>query len=283
MLKHTILAVDDEVEILELYRKIFSAASAGEFDVLGAAAADETPSPIECRTYSDPEKLLADCRQGMERGIRHPLCILDMKMPTHAEGLETAEKLRAIDPDIDIVFCTANSKVVPAEIRGRLKDRVFFVLKPPNIEEFTMMIYALVDYWQSRQDLARETAFLGSLLESSQDLIFMKDRKGVYLTCNKRFADFAKKSAAEIIGETDRDFLPEQMCHVFREQDLQVIETGRPVVHRAEVDHPDGRRCLLETVKSPVYSAQRQCVGILGIARDIGNRAEHIAAEEPQI
>jgi PAS domain S-box-containing protein len=162
--------------------------------------------------------------------------------------------------------------VVPEDIRRRLGDRVFFVIKPPNIEEFTMMIYSLVDYWQSRQDLRRETAFLESLLGSVSDLIFMKDTEGVYMTCNKVFARFAKRAPEEIIGGTDCDFLPSEMCRTFVDQDRQVMETGRPLTYEQQVDHPDGGKCLLETVKSPVFSKKGECIGLIGIARDISNR-----------
>lgn len=278
MSKHTILAVDDEVEILELYRKVFNASSSSDFDVLGDSRPDKPSAALECRTYSDPEKLLEEYRREVARGIHYPLCIVDMKMPLHAEGLETAERLREIDPDIDIVFCTANSKIVPEHIHSRLGERVFFVLKPPNIEEFTVMIRSLVDYWQSRQDLRRETAFLKSLLEVSPDLIFMKDTEGVYLTCNGLFAEFAKYPREEIIGSTDCDFHPPEVCAGFRQEDLRVIQTREAITVRQEVDHPKGGRCLLETVKSPVFSSDGAVVGIFGIARDITNRpAEHIA------
>jgi PAS domain S-box-containing protein len=274
MPKHTILAVDDEVEILELYRKVFNASPASDFDVFADSSAEELSAVLECRTYSDPEKLLEEYCREVEQGIHHPLCIVDMKMPLHAEGLETAGKLREIDPDIDIVFCTANSKIVPEEIHARLRERVFFVLKPPNIEEFTVMVRYLVDYWQSRQDLRRETAFLERLLESVPDLILMKDSKGIYMTCNKTFARFAKRAPEEIIGGSDCDFLPPELCRTFLEQDIQVMESGRPLTYEQSVEHPDGGWCVLETVKSPVFAKNGECIGLIGIARDITNRSQ---------
>jgi PAS domain S-box-containing protein len=274
MPKHTILAVDDEVEILELYRKVFNASPASDFDLFADSSAEELSTVLECRTYSDPEKLLEEYRREVAQGIHHPLCIVDMKMPLHAEGLETAGKLREIDPDIDIVFCTANSKIVPEEIHARLRERVFFVLKPPNIEEFTVMVRYLVDYWQSRQDLRRETAFLERLLESVPDLIFMKDSKGIYMTCNKTFARFAKRAPEEIIGGSDCDFLPPELCRTFLEQDIQVMESGRPLTYEQSVEHPDGGWCVLETVKSPVFAKNGECIGLIGIARDITNRSQ---------
>jgi PAS domain S-box-containing protein len=100
----------------------------------------------------------------------------------------------------------------------------------------------------------------------------MKDTKGVYMTCNKVFARFAKRAPEEIIGGTDCDFLPPEMCRTFVDQDRQVMETGRPLTYEQQVDHPDGGKCLLETVKSPVFSKKGDCIGLIGIARDISNR-----------
>jgi PAS domain S-box-containing protein len=120
--------------------------------------------------------------------------------------------------------------------------------------------------------MRRQTAFLDSLMESVSDLIFMKDTKGVYMTCNKVFARFAKRAPEEIIGGTDGDFLPPEMCRTFVDQDRRVMETGRPLTYEQQVDHPDGGKCLLETVKSPVFSKKGDCIGLIGIARDISNR-----------
>ena len=122
------------------------------------------------------------------------------------------------------------------------------------------------------ETMRSQTAFLGSLLESVSDLIFMKDAKGVYLTCNKTFARFAKRAPEEIIGGSDCDFLPPELCRSFLEQDIQVLESGRPLTYERSVEHPDGGTCLLETVKSPVFSRSGECIGLIGIARDITNR-----------
>jgi len=271
MPRRTILIVDDDPGVLEFYRRIFSPGRVEDFSIVGQPKGGTLFTDIKCRTYADPLELVSELRRAAEQGIRHPLCVVDMRMPQQ-NGLVTAEQLRAIDADIDIVICTAAHDFAPEEIRRRLGERVFFVHKPFDAGEFAFMIQSLVDYWESRQELRRRTAFLAGLLEASADLIFMKDRQGIYLTCNKRFADFARKTPQEIIGGTDCDFLPQEMCAVFREQDRQVIESRQPLVHRAEVDHPDGGRCLLETVKSPVHADDGACIGILGIARDISGR-----------
>jgi PAS domain S-box-containing protein len=280
-----ILAVDDERHILALYRRIFSLPDAGKFDVLGSGSDGTSLPPVDCRTYADPVKLVAEYRQQFAGGLRASVCILDILMPQQS-GFATARQLREIDPDIEIIVCTADPGTVPLSIGREFGNSVFFVRKPPNSEEFAMLVHSLIRSWRERRKLhrrsvmlrrraevmRRQTAFLDSLMESVSDLIFMKDTKGVYMTCNKVFARFAKRAPEEIIGGTDCDFLPPEMCRTFVDQDRQVMETGRSLTYEQQVDHPDGGKCLLETVKSPVFSKKGECIGLIGIARDISNR-----------
>jgi PAS domain S-box-containing protein len=240
---------------------------------------------VDCRTYADPVKLVAEYRQQFAGGLRASVCILDILMPQQS-GFATARQLREIDPDIEIIVCTADPGTVPLSIGREFGNSVFFVRKPPNSEEFAMLVHSLIRSWRERRKLhrrsvmlrrraevmRRQTAFLDSLMESVSDLIFMKDTKGVYMTCNKVFARFAKRAPEEIIGGTDCDFLPPEMCRTFVDQDRQVMETGRSLTYEQQVDHPDGGKCLLETVKSPVFSKKGECIGLIGIARDISNR-----------
>ena len=268
--KH-VLIVDDDLEVLKFYRRIFSAAAGADFDILGCADRADPVLKVGCRAYSDPATMVADYRRAFAEGMRQPLCIVDMRMPGQ-NGLVTAEQMRAIDPDIDILICSAAGDFTPEEIRRRLGGHVFFVRKPFDAGEFSLMVQSLVDSWDDRQELRRKTAFLLSLLDSVSDLVFMKDARGIYMTCNKVFARFAKCTPEQIIGGMDCDFLPSGACRIYLEQDIEVLDTGRSLTHHEWVDHPDGGKCLLETVKSPVYSEKGDCVGLIGIARDITNR-----------
>jgi len=281
-----ILAVDDEKHILALYRRIFMPPERGKFDILGAKSERVSLPPLDCRTYENPLEAVAEYRRQFAAGVRASVCILDILMPRQ-NGLATARQLREIDPDIEIIVCTADPGTVPLSISKEFCNSVFFVRKPPNIEEFAMLAHSLVRSWRERRKLRRrsamlrrraqtmrsQAAFLSSLLESVSDLIFMKDAKGVYLTCNKTFARFAKRAPEEIISGTDCDFLPSELCRTFLEQDIQVMESGRPLTYERSVEHPDGGRCVLETVKSPVFSRSGKCIGLIGIARDITNRS----------
>ena len=291
-----ILAVDDEKHILALYRRIFMPPERGKFDILGTKSERVSLPSLDCRTYENPLEVVAEYRRQFAAGVRASVCILDILMP-HQSGLATARQLREIDPDIEIIVCTADPGTVPLSISKEFGNSVFFVCKPPNVEEFVMLVHSLVRSWQERRKLRRstamlrrraetmrrQTAFFTSLLASVPDLIFMKDVDGIYITCNEMFARFARRKPEEIIGGTDSDFLSPELCKTFAEQDRQVMGMGRPLTYAQRVDHPDGGQCMLETVKSPVFSKSGECIGLIGIARDISNRAARVAAGDPEI
>jgi PAS domain S-box-containing protein len=263
---------------------------------LGSANERISLPTLDCRTYDDPLKLVADYRSQFAAGLRAAVCILDILMPQQS-GFATARQLREIDPDIEIIVCTADPGTVPFAVSREFGNSVFFVRKPPNSDEFAMLVHSLVRSWQERRKLRRstamlrrraesmrrQTAFFSSLLASVPDLIFMKDVDGVYTTCNEMFARFARRKPEEIIGGTDSDFLSPELCKTFAEQDRQVMGMGRPLTYARRVDHPDGGQCILETVKSPVFSKSGECIGLIGIARDISSRSERIAADDPGI
>jgi DNA-binding NtrC family response regulator len=160
MSESTILVVDDDPEILTFYQKLFAGSNRREFDILGSAGPSHE-ADLGCLTFSDPEKLLNYYRGAAASGARHPLCIVDMRMPT-MNGLAVALVLREIDPEINIVISTAFSDVPIEEIRSKLREGVFFVRKPFVAGEFSLLIHSLVGHWNVRQELTRTQADLAA-------------------------------------------------------------------------------------------------------------------------
>ena len=282
----TILIVDDDPEILDYYRKIFSEPDTGGFDILDSVPS-ECSEVLSCRTYSDPLRLLSEYRESVAAGVRHPLCVLDMRMPI-LNGLATAEKLREIDSGIDVVICTAFSDIAVGEIRTKLKKGVFLVRKPFLAEEFSLLIHSLVGYWNARQEILRtqadlasqcakldeRTSLLTSLLESTPDLVFMKDATGKYLDCNAAFGRFVGRAPAEIIGRTDHDLFPPEVADEFRRNDRIMMESRQHRRNEEWISYPDSARVLVETLKAPIFSAEGAPSGVIGVSRDITRRKE---------
>ncbi len=81
-------------------------------------------------------------RRDAAVGVHYPVCIVDVLMPEQ-NGVVTIRQLREIDPEIEIIICTADPGTVPLGVRGELGERVFFVRKPPVTDEFVLMVHTL--------------------------------------------------------------------------------------------------------------------------------------------
>ena len=120
--------------------------------------------------------------------------------------------------------------------------------------------------------LERELAFLKILVRTLPDLVWLKDPDGVYLACNPRFERFFGAREADVIGRTDYDFVHWSLADFFRRNDLAAIHAGRAVSNEEElVFADDGHREWVETIKTPMFDAGGQLLGVLGVARNISD------------
>lgn len=111
---------------------------------------------------------------------------------------------------------------------------------------------------------------LRSIFSTIQDLIWLKDKDGVYLSCNPKFESFFGANEAEIIGKTDYDFVEKSLADFFRKNDQIAMLKGAASVNEEFLTFAEnGYSGLFETVKMPIYDVAGELSGVLGIARDI--------------
>jgi len=116
---------------------------------------------------------------------------------------------------------------------------------------------------------------LRALLDAIPDLVWLKDPEGVYLDCNPAVERLFGVSKSEILGKTDYDFLDRNLADFVREQDRKACSAGKPVSNEEWLTlAANGQRRLYETTKTAMRDAGGKLSGILGIARDITERAE---------
>ncbi|MFO1497112.1 MAG: PAS domain S-box protein [Verrucomicrobiota bacterium] len=134
--------------------------------------------------------------------------------------------------------------------------------------------------------LAQRTALLAGLLDSIPDLVCFKSRSGVYLGCNPEFGRYAGKSPEEITGLTDLDLFPKPVAESMRQHEAIVLEQGCRRYSEAWLTYPDGRRMLVETLRAPFYSPEREVIGVIDVSRDITERnqtAEVLQARQAKL
>ncbi|MCX7143861.1 MAG: PAS domain S-box protein, partial [Proteobacteria bacterium] len=127
---------------------------------------------------------------------------------------------------------------------------------------------------RAAEEVERQRATMGALIDSIPDLIYYKNPEGSYLGCNAAFAARAGKSVGEIVGRTDYDVFPPEEAFAIRNGDQEVLDSIEARTAEEWVQHPDGRKVLLDTLRAPFYDTKGQLLGLLGIGRDITERRQ---------
>ena len=176
-----------------------------------------------------------------------------------------------IQPALDMIQARSDYR---REWQFRRKDGSIFpaeviATKMPD-GKLLGMIRDITERKQNELSLARERGFLKTLIQTLPDLIWLKDAEGVYLACNARFERFLGRDEATILGKTDYDFFDRELADFFRGKDRAALAAGKPTMNEEEVTYADdGHREWLQTIKTPMFDAGGNLMGVLGIARDI--------------
>jgi len=126
---------------------------------------------------------------------------------------------------------------------------------------------------QARErEIEHERVLLRTLVDTIPDLVWLKDKDGVFLNCNRRFESLFGVPAAEIVGKTDYDFVASDIADFFREHDRRAMAAAGPSRNEEELTFADGHRELVETTKTAMRDERGELVGVLGIGHDITAR-----------
>lgn len=132
------------------------------------------------------------------------------------------------------------------------------------------------------QALLESEAFYQSLVATLPLAMFRKDQQGRITFVNKLLCEAMRRPAAQIIGRNDYDFFPVELADKYRADDRRVMETQRDFETVEEFQTPTGEKRILHSIKTPVYDASGQLVGIQGIFSDVTDqrRAETALEQE---
>ncbi len=121
--------------------------------------------------------------------------------------------------------------------------------------------------------LARASAVIAALDESSTVLIYAKSNDGKLVMANPAVLAAIGRPAEEIIGRDDSEFLTnsEEIANI-REVDRLVCELGQPVRAVERVTQPGGAKRVYLSTKVPLRKEDGTVDGIVGVSIDISER-----------
>ena len=166
-----VLIVDDEQPVRESYRRILMnpVESTDRNERLDMRArlfqkGGKAP-PVQARPATGFDAIFCDgaeaavesVREACAQGRPFAVVFLDMRMPPGPDGVWAAERIRALDPDAEIVLCTAFSDVDPREISRRVppEDKLFYLQKPFHPHEVRQIAVALGLKWSAERRITR--------------------------------------------------------------------------------------------------------------------------------
>jgi two-component system, NtrC family, sensor kinase len=110
-----------------------------------------------------------------------------------------------------------------------------------------------------------------SIIESTTDLIFVKDTRGRYVFLNSMTAAFFCKSKAEALDKDDIDFFPPEIVSKLVEVDRRIIQSGIEETVEELVEDIHGNLQTYLATKSPWRDKEGNIIGVVGVTRDISD------------
>ncbi|WKK66639.1 SpoIIE family protein phosphatase [Lutimonas zeaxanthinifaciens] len=124
------------------------------------------------------------------------------------------------------------------------------------------------------KQLNKEKAFLKTLINAIPDIIFYKDTRKRYLGANLAFEKHMGLNINDLAGKTDLHILDKERAEKHLNSDDFVLKKGTSELFESVTILPNGKRIVVETLKTPYFSEDGKLAGLIGIGRDITDRKE---------
>ncbi|MBV5320773.1 MAG: PAS domain S-box protein [Sulfuricurvum sp.] len=108
-----------------------------------------------------------------------------------------------------------------------------------------------------------------NIIDSVDNILFVKDSNFTYIVCNQAFEQFVGKTSQEIIGKSDYEIFDKEVADFFRHHDEKMFEENSSKSNFEWVTYPDGTQVYLFTVKSPLINSVGKILGLVGNSANV--------------
>ncbi|MGO9528596.1 MAG: response regulator [Verrucomicrobiia bacterium] len=251
---YRILAIDDNRAIHEDFRKILCPPSA-DTTALAEAEAKLFDEPTRARQSAvfeidsayQGEEGLERVRQSRQSGRPYAVAIVDVRMPPGWDGIETTQKLWEVDPDLQVVICSAYSDYSWDEIIARLgnSDRLLFIKKPFDTVEILQLANALTEKWRLIRQVRNQMAELERMVRERTQQLQVTNEKLLAEIAEHRESEERLKHVLEELRETQQRVIQEErlralggmasgIAHDFNNALVGILGLSELLLHRPE-------------------------------------------------
>jgi PAS domain S-box-containing protein len=120
--------------------------------------------------------------------------------------------------------------------------------------------------------LAGSKEFLGLVLDTLSDPVFVKDEAHRWVYGNQAFSSLLGRPPEGYLGKSDFDLFPPEIAKVFWAKDDEVMASGAMNENEEKILAPDGQERWLLTKKIPLRLGEGGPKILVGVIRDITER-----------
>ena len=224
----------------------------------------------------DQDFRLASWNAASESSTGISRTLIQGKTPEEVFGLEKGEEVRA---RYQVCVETEHSITYEELIPMQGNDQWWLTTCSP-LRDHTGRIYRIVgstvnitERKQAEAALRERNSLLRSILDSTPDVILVKDLQGKHVVLNQATADYFEMPMAAIVGKDDRELFPPEIAIPLMELDQRVMTTG--LTDHSEVNvSKAGQIQTYSGVRSPWRDEQGAVRGMICIGRDITDRKQ---------
>ncbi|MFC7113935.1 PAS domain-containing protein [Natronoarchaeum sp. GCM10025703] len=197
---------------------------------------------------------------------------------SEVDGLEHVRAVRErVDSAAVVVVAIDASDGFARDAKAAGADDVICIPSDESADElFPGAVAERIRHAADRTDpFADDAALLDDLLDNIPHRVFIKNEYGRFAAVSGAKANHYGLTREDVVGLSDFELNPEMGAEL-REQEVEIMETGEPVVNEVDgyVDD-DGRNRWVSTTKAPRRDETGDVVGIVGSTRDVTAQRRH--------
>ncbi|PLY05867.1 MAG: hypothetical protein C0625_11055 [Arcobacter sp.] len=161
------------------------------------------------------------------------------------------------------IWCELSGKALDTNIPADLSKGVMWTVNDISLRK------------KFKSELIKSELLNKNILSTIPDLVWLKDKDGLYLACNPEFEFCFGIKEKEILGKDDYSFIDKKSADYFRLHDKIAMNAQKTVVNEEWVFHNKlNKEILIETSKKVMKDNNNNILGVLGIGHDITKRKQ---------
>ncbi|MEI7638607.1 MAG: PAS domain S-box protein, partial [Syntrophus sp. (in: bacteria)] len=133
-------------------------------------------------------------------------------------------------------------------------------------------VWKVTERMYAEQKLQEQYKFLQTLMDAMPSPIFYKGTQGIYLGCNRAFAEFNGLTKEEMIGKSVYELWKKELADIYYKADSQLLQNPGVQIYEASLRHADGTEHPVIFYKATFNNQDGTLGGLIGSFLDISDR-----------